>query len=73
MELDALIKVRRDTPLSESVPKAEGEIVERLGTSLQGLSTPFHIICHAMVPQSSYTRTVRNAGRMKPKSASGRR
>jgi hypothetical protein len=29
MELDALIKVRRDTPLPESVSKAVGEIVER--------------------------------------------
>jgi hypothetical protein len=29
MELDALIKVRRDTPLSESVSEAAGEIVER--------------------------------------------
>jgi hypothetical protein len=30
MELDALIKIRRDAPLCESVPKAVGEIVERL-------------------------------------------
>jgi hypothetical protein len=29
MELDALIKVRRDAALSESVLEAEGEIVER--------------------------------------------
>jgi hypothetical protein len=29
MELDSLIKVRRDTPLLESVSKADGEIVER--------------------------------------------
>jgi hypothetical protein len=29
MELDALIQVRRDAPLSESVSEAEGEIVER--------------------------------------------
>ncbi|KAG2343011.1 hypothetical protein BDR05DRAFT_963395, partial [Suillus weaverae] len=67
MELDRLIKVRRDAPLPESGSKAEGEIVERRrsirmtgGTSLQGRSTP-------------YTRTFRNAGRMKPKSASGQR
>jgi hypothetical protein len=30
MKLDALIKVRWDTPLPESVCKASGEIVERL-------------------------------------------
>jgi hypothetical protein len=30
MELGGLIKVRRDAPLSESVSKAEGEIVERI-------------------------------------------
>jgi hypothetical protein len=30
MELDALIKVRRDAPLSGSILKAGGEIVERL-------------------------------------------
>jgi hypothetical protein len=29
MELDGLIKVRRDAPLPESVSKADGEIVER--------------------------------------------
>jgi hypothetical protein len=29
MELDAFIEVRRDAPLSESVSKAAGEIVER--------------------------------------------
>jgi hypothetical protein len=29
MELNGLIKIRRDAPLSESVLKAEGEIVER--------------------------------------------
>jgi hypothetical protein len=29
MELDSLIKVRRDTQLLESVSKADGEIVER--------------------------------------------
>jgi hypothetical protein len=29
MELDGLIKVRRDPPLSESLSKAVGEIVER--------------------------------------------
>jgi hypothetical protein len=29
MELDALIQVRRDAPLCESVSEAEGEIVER--------------------------------------------
>ncbi|KAG2337786.1 hypothetical protein BDR05DRAFT_969783 [Suillus weaverae] len=78
MELDALIKVRRDALLRESVSKAEGEIVEKLwtikmtgGTSLQGRSAPFHIVCHALIPQSSYTRTVRKAGRMKLKSTSG--
>jgi hypothetical protein len=30
MELDGLIKVRWDAPLSESVSKAKGEIIERL-------------------------------------------
>jgi hypothetical protein len=30
MELDGLIKVRRDAPLPESVSKAESEIVERV-------------------------------------------
>jgi hypothetical protein len=30
MELNGLIKVRQDGPLSESVSKADGEIVERL-------------------------------------------
>jgi hypothetical protein len=30
MKLDGLIKIRQDTPLSESVPKAEAEIVEKL-------------------------------------------
>jgi hypothetical protein len=30
MELDGLIKVRQNAPLSESVSKAVGEIVERL-------------------------------------------
>jgi hypothetical protein len=29
MELDALVKVRRDVSLSESVSEADGEIVER--------------------------------------------
>jgi hypothetical protein len=29
MELDGLIKIRRDTPLHESVSKTDGEIVER--------------------------------------------
>jgi hypothetical protein len=29
MELDGLIKVRRDAPLQESASKNEGEIVER--------------------------------------------
>jgi hypothetical protein len=29
MELDGLIKVRWDAPLSESLSEAEGEIVER--------------------------------------------
>ncbi|KAG2335314.1 hypothetical protein BDR05DRAFT_620231 [Suillus weaverae] len=43
------------------------------GTSLQGRSTSFHIVCHALILQSSYTRTIKKAGRMKPKSASGQR
>jgi hypothetical protein len=30
MELDALIKVRRDAPLSESLSEADGENVEKL-------------------------------------------
>jgi hypothetical protein len=30
MELDALIKVRLDTPLRESVSKADSKIVERI-------------------------------------------
>jgi hypothetical protein len=30
MELDGLIKVRWDAPMSESVSKDDGEIVERL-------------------------------------------
>jgi hypothetical protein len=29
MELNGLIKVRRDAPLSESVSEADGEIVEK--------------------------------------------
>jgi hypothetical protein len=29
MELDGLIKVRRDAPLLESESKADGEVVER--------------------------------------------
>jgi hypothetical protein len=29
MELNALIKIRQDAPLSESVLKTEGEIAER--------------------------------------------
>jgi hypothetical protein len=29
MELDTLIKVRRDAPLSESLSEADGEIIER--------------------------------------------
>jgi hypothetical protein len=30
MELDGLIKVRRDAPLPESVSKADGEIIKRV-------------------------------------------
>jgi hypothetical protein len=69
MELDALIKVRQDAPLLESVSKTDSEIVKRCRsirmagrTSLQGFSTLFHIVCHVMTSQLSHARAGRNAG-----------
>lgn len=80
MEPDSLINVRQDASLLESVSKPKGKIIERggmimmaRGASPQFPSTSFYIVCHAITPQSSCRRTIKNTGGMKPKSTTGRR